>query len=76
VARHEDHAKLGKTAARRQPRTQRSKTMKSKPNLYINPKAPEWVEDMFREIFPDANDVSAEEMESKMKKIVGDAIEE
>jgi len=50
--------------------------MKSKPNLYINPKAPEWVEDMFREIFPDANDVSAEEMESKMKKIVGDAIEE
>ena len=50
--------------------------MKSKPNLHINPKAPEWVKDMFREIFPDAIDVSAEEMESKIEKIVGDAIEE
>jgi hypothetical protein len=48
---------------------------REKPNLYINPAAPEWVEDMFREIFPDANEVSAEEMQSKMKKIVGDAKE-
>jgi hypothetical protein len=40
----------------------------TKPNIYIGPNAPKYVRDMLGEIFPDANDVSREEMDKKISE--------
>jgi hypothetical protein len=39
--------------------------MKSKAKLYLNPKAPEGFRNMMRELFPDADEVSAEKILKK-----------
>jgi hypothetical protein len=49
-----------------------SEENRTKANVYVNPNAPKWLGDMLGEIFPDANKVSAEEMQTKMDKQIGD----
>jgi len=48
--------------------TKEEVTMKDKPNVYINPKAPESLKDLVRDAVPDANSMSAEEAVEKMEE--------
>ena len=43
--------------------------MKTKPNIYINPKAPDYLKDIIQKALPEANEVSAEEMKESNDEI-------
>jgi hypothetical protein len=45
---------------------------KKKPNIYINPNASPFVRDVLCEIFQDANEISAEEMNDRMHRAQAD----
>jgi hypothetical protein len=45
--------------------------VKDKPNVYVNPNAPQWLKDMLNEIMPDANKVTMEEMQRKIEDATG-----
>jgi hypothetical protein len=42
--------------------------MSDKPNVYVNPKAPEGLKRMLREMFPEANNLTDEQMEALIER--------
>jgi hypothetical protein len=40
-------------------------------NVYVNTNAPQWLKDMLNELMPNANKVSAEEMQQKIDDATG-----